>query len=233
MSGCWILPHPPQWLIPQSFSLANFHRILAANSCVLKAWGRDYIPCWTALPLTCTSMGKKYHVDSISVKLFFPLEWEEICSQLTEDQQQRAGEGINFGWLKCSGGIFYSSVLNTWITKGRRINAHYTWLSHPPCWTYLATLVICYSCHHAEAFGLYIHKFYQKSFLSFDLGQNVRVELGGEQLELVRKERELQQLQRRTTYEMFSYSSFFACLASKALAYYFFLFFKLFSVHVF
>jgi len=40
----------------------------------------------------------------------------------------------------------------------------------------------------------------------------VRVELGGKQLELVRKERELQQLRRKTTYEMFSYS--FAYLAS-------------------
>ena len=146
---------------PQS----NFHRIIAANRCVLEAWGRDYIQCWTALPLTRTSMGKKYNMDSISVKLSFPLEQEERCSQLTEDQLQRAGERSDFGWLKCSSGIFYSSVLNTLITKGCRINEHYTWFSHPPCWTYLANLVLCYSCHHAEAFGLYIHKFYQKSFL--------------------------------------------------------------------
>lgn len=161
MSRCWILPQPPQWLIPQY----NFCRILVANRCVLEAWRRDYTQCWTTLPLTCTSTQKQSSMDSSSVKLLVPLEWEEICSQLAEDQLQKAGEKAGFGCLKCSGDIFCLSVLNTWITKGCRINKHSTPFSSssllgiPSQPAYLLLMSPC------RSFGLYIHKFYHKSFL--------------------------------------------------------------------
>lgn len=158
MSDCWILPQPPQWFVPQY----NFCRIFVANRCVLEAWGRDYTQCWITLPLTCTSTRKESNMDSSSVKLLVPLEWEEICSWLAEDQLQRAGEKAGFGWLKCSGGL---SVLNTWITKGCRINEHYTPFSHPLCWTCSANLPLCYSCHHAEALAFIFINFTIDLFL--------------------------------------------------------------------
>lgn len=122
---------------PQS----NFHRILAANRCVLEAWGRDYILCWTALPLTCASMGK-YNMGSIFVKLFFPPRMgRDMLSVDRGSSYKGLVRGVT-GW-NAAVASFTSLFLNTWTTKDRRINEHYPWLSHPLCWVYLANLVLC------------------------------------------------------------------------------------------